>query len=57
MNDDKRRNVDADWDDDAIIRILPEVYFRNCGIAIVVLLIIGCVAAILLDRYLRKKEK
>ena len=46
-----------DWDDDAIIRILPEVYFRNCGIAIVALLIAGCVAAILLDRYLRRKEK
>ena len=44
---------DADMDE--IINILPEIYFRNCAISIVVLLMTGCVVLILKDR--KKNEK
>ncbi|MBQ1385985.1 MAG: DUF1461 domain-containing protein, partial [Erysipelotrichales bacterium] len=39
-----------DWNDDQIIRILPEEFFRNAGILIVALLFTGCAALILYDR-------
>ena len=34
---------------DGIIRILPDVFFRNCGILILTLLLLGCLALILWD--------
>ena len=39
-----------DWNDDQIIRIMPEEFFRNAGILIVALLFTGCAALILYDR-------
>ena len=40
---------------DEIIRILPDVFFRNCAICILGLLILGCVVLILSD-LLRKRR-
>ena len=47
-----------DYNTDEIIRVLPQVFFRNCAIAIVALILLGCTALIVYDflRY-RKKEK
>ncbi|MBQ6654942.1 MAG: TIGR01906 family membrane protein [Erysipelotrichaceae bacterium] len=41
---------------DQIIDVLPEVFFRNCAIAIVVILICLCVYFIVRDYKIRKKE-
>ena len=41
---------------DQIINVLPEVFFRNCAIAIVVILISLCVYFIVRDYQIRKKE-
>lgn len=38
-----------DSETDAIIRILPEVFFRNCGICILSVLILSCAVLILAD--------
>ena len=38
-----------DPDADQIINILPQEFFRNCAILILLLLIVGCAALILLD--------
>ncbi len=38
-----------DYDTDEIIRVLPQVFFRNCAIAIVALILIGCAALIACD--------
>ena len=40
---------------DEIIRVLPQVFFRNCAIAIAAFLVLGCAALILSD--LRRKPK
>ncbi len=38
-----------DWRTDEIILILPQEFFRNCAILILVILILGCVGLILAD--------
>lgn len=47
-----------DYDTDEIIRVLPQVFFRNCAIAIVALILLGCAALIAYDilRYGKKKN-
>jgi len=44
-----------DPSEDEVIRILPEVFFRNCAILIFALILIGCAAVLLWDRKSRRK--
>lgn len=48
-----------DYNTDEIIRVLPQVFFRNCAIAIVALILLGCTALIVYDflHYRKKKNK
>lgn len=41
---------------DQIIQILPEAFFRNCAILILVGILAGCTAVLLRDRYARRKK-
>ena len=41
---------------DQIIQILPEAFFRNCAILILVGILAGCAAALLIDRRARRKK-
>ena len=41
---------------DAVITILPQVFFRNCAILILALILIQCVLFILLDRHRKVKQ-
>jgi integral membrane protein (TIGR01906 family) len=43
-----------DWRTDPIILILPQDFFRNCGILIVALLLMWCVVLIAVDIWLGK---
>lgn len=42
---------------DQIIEVMPEVFFRNCGILIVALIFAGCIALMLWDRWSRNRRK
>lgn len=46
-----------DWNLDQIIRILPQDFFMNCGIFILVILLTGCAAFVIADMLIFKKEK
>lgn len=43
--------------EDQIINILPQTFFMNCAILILVILLIGCLALILCDVLPRRKKK
>lgn len=42
------------WDEDQIIQILPEIFFRNCAILVILLLLLMCLFFILMDKKLMK---
>lgn len=44
------------WDVDQIIQVLPESFFRNCGILMVALMVILSAAEILVDRKLHPRR-
>ena len=44
-------------EEDAVITILPEAFFRNCAILIVVLIVVSCLSLIVHDVYRRRKQK
>lgn len=49
-----------DWNKDAIIRILPQDFFMNCAILILVSIItlcIGCILSGIISRTLRKRQE
>ncbi|MBR3645253.1 MAG: TIGR01906 family membrane protein [Lachnospiraceae bacterium] len=59
-----KTNWTFDWDEDQIIRILPEDYFRNCAILIIVFSMILCMTFVTIDnisntekRVSRKQKK
>ena len=46
-----------DWNEDQIIRILPQDFFMNCAILIFSSIVLLCVGAIVASIIIRKKEK
>lgn len=45
------------YDVDEIINVLPETFFMDCGILVVAVLFLLCLAEILIDRKIRKRKK
>lgn len=52
-----KENWIFDYDTDEIIKILPEVFFRNCAILILVCIMLFCVAFISIDLWKERKKK
>lgn len=46
-----------DYDTDQIIRILPEVFFRNCAILVLVLILLLCAIGVTMDCWYGRKNK
>lgn len=46
-----------DWQTDPIILLLPEVFFRNCAIAIGALMVLACGVLVVLDLRLVRRHK
>ena len=44
-----------DWQSDPIILFLPQDFFRNCAILILVLLLVWCVALLAADIWAKKR--
>lgn len=45
-----------DPQEDQIINILPQEFFRNCAVLIVALIVLACVLLMIWDRHIRKKR-
>lgn len=48
-----------DWNEDAIIRVLPQAFFMNCAILIlssIILLCLGCIAYGIIEKIIEKRE-
>ena len=52
-----KENWILDYDVDQIINILPSVFFRNCAILILILLVLGCAVLIVGDGLYQKRRR